>query len=343
MLKKAALKVFSDALEMLSKYPDFQDKIDEYASRQVLRKAKHFQRLLEGLDAERLDPFFSALRRRLWNSPAWNFGPRRLNHLLKEFEARAWPHIRRRDGVFFDLGCGKHNPMGMALVLYLNGASHGHCLDRDRIDRERAAEAADDLLVDILREPGAWLLAGGDPEAFRRRLAATPFHGPGARLGERYPAPVPVQLHNVALEAARIPDGSIDVLSSNSVVQYFDAFPENMRLLHAKLAPGGMAYHMVDFRDHRHYRTAMPHGFWHFLTQDATDENRQDLGIFTNMLRFSEIKNGLVEAGFEVLASCPVTRRELPPEVRAHLGARFRAMSQADLEILDGWFLARKA
>ena len=344
MFNRIFLKVMSDILQRAKYSESGQSKINEFVSEDILYNEKYYSSILKNLNPEKVDRFFTLLRRQLHESPHWNSGPTRLNTVLKSIFSRAGEHVRRFETVC-DIGCGKHNPLGSSLVMYLNGASRCLAMDMDRIDWPRATEALNDLVQDILREPDRWLFIRKNEPLFRERLGQLHFFRPEDNpLEDRFVRSF-ITFFNSSLEDAAVAADCVDFSFSEAVLEYFNPFPQAMKAVFDLMAPGSIGYHMIDFRDHRHFRKPMRYGFWHFLTEDLDGLSREELagrGISTNVLRYSEVGDALRSAGFDILEYRPVDVREMPPEVAGTLRGRFAGMQREDLEILTAWCVIGK-
>jgi SAM-dependent methyltransferase len=139
---------------------------------------------------------------------------------------------------------------------------------------------------------------------------------------------------------ASIDSESVDLVWSHAVLEHvrvadFERLCEEMYRI---LRPGGVASHVVDFKDHlggqlNHLR--IPERLW------EQDWFAQQSGFYTNRIRFSAMLHCFAQAGFtvEVLyerrwEQAPIGRHELAPE--------FQSIDPQDLLISDGHFLLRK-
>lgn len=165
-----------------------------------------------------------------------------------------------------------------------------------------------------------------------------------ARILERYEAVVwseaegrlradaPLRLHQV--DAADLPfaAGAFDVVLSNAVLEHVRDLPAIARETARVLAPGAVAIHQVDLRDHRDFSRPRD-----FLTLGAAEWERANQNApfaYTNRLRASDVRAAFAAAGLELLSSAITERLPLAPAERAALHPDFRDRSPEDLEAL---------
>jgi DNA-binding transcriptional ArsR family regulator len=344
ILKKIGLKGLSHALELAGRSDDFRRKINEFVSEDFFYNEKYYRNLIDSIDPERGDRFFTSLRRKLYSSPYWNYGPARLNKLWSTVFSRVSPYLTDFKS-FCEVGCGKHNPVGSSLVMYLNGADDCYFMDMDAMDWPRATEALNDLTAAILRDPPAWLFLPQNQDIFEKRLGELKFYDSIAKQDDSILRHESFHFSNNRVEEAGIPADSVDFLTSQAVLEYFRPFDAVMKVIHDTMSPGAVSYHMIDFRDHRHFRRHMPFGFFHYLTEDLEGRGLIELlemGVTMNMLRYSEMEKMLRDVGFEILEFTPVERQEVPAEVLGRLKGRYASLPLSDLEILRAWCVIRK-
>lgn len=134
-----------------------------------------------------------------------------------------------------------------------------------------------------------------------------------------------------------LPDDSLDVVFSCSVLEHVSDLDAVLREQRRVLKPGGSCFHQVDFRDHRLGSSSRD-----FL-QVPDWESTIGPADYTNRLRLSEVLAAVDRAGLTLdpdrLAPGPV--EPLAPGERERLTPRFRRMSRTDLETLGLCFAAR--
>lgn len=130
----------------------------------------------------------------------------------------------------------------------------------------------------------------------------------------------------------QIPNGSIDYCFSNAALEHvarrdFDLLASE---LHRVLRPTGVALHRIDLKDH------LGGGLNHlrFLEQSWESPLFSRGGFYTNRLRFSDIKEAFVRAGFRTEIGRIVRWEDLPTP-RDALAAPFRSLPDDELLISE--------
>ena len=272
------------------------------------------------------EPAFTTLRRQLFSDQIWRFGPLRIHevasegyHLLREFTP-----IEGK--TYCDLGCGTMHPLGIAAIFYLNGAAHTLSTDLFPADERRAAEALADLLWDCFCSMEKWCWSG-NTGLFRERLEQfdiTALQSGNLKTGT---AKVPMRHVVTDIHSPSLQPNSIDLMSSRAVLEHFLDFGTAVKRLYDLMRPGGVAAHVIDIIDHRHYND--PEAFHYFSFLAEGDDWSDDL---VNRLRSSEIKSHYQQAGFEILKYEEI-RSEMPVGFKDKVAGRFRAMSLEELSV----------
>jgi SAM-dependent methyltransferase len=154
-----------------------------------------------------------------------------------------------------------------------------------------------------------------------------------ASVGIRYVAPGDAR-------ATGLPDGSIDVAVSTSVLEHVDepdirAICDELRRV---LAPGGLCSFAIDYHDHYAGSDPAIDGV-NFLRFDDAAWKRWNCALqFQNRLRHLDFVALFEEAGFELVDVQPIEDPALPPA--PDVAVRFKGRS--DLRIGDGWFVLRR-
>ena len=150
-----------------------------------------------------------------------------------------------------------------------------------------------------------------------------------------------IQLH-CPVDAADLPleSNSYDLVVSNSVLEHVKDLPATAAECARVLAPGGVAFHQVDFRDHRDFSQPraflrVPNREWEELWTDRPFQ-------YTNRHRLSAVREAFSAAGLELLELKINERLPLGEEERRLLHPSFQACSQEDLEVLGASLLLRK-
>ena len=129
---------------------------------------------------------------------------------------------------------------------------------------------------------------------------------------------------------------SIDLMSSRAVLEHFLDFGTAVRRLYDLMRSGGVAAHVIDIIDHRHYNDPQAHHYFSFL---AEGDDWSD-GL-VNRLRSSEIKKHFIDAGFAIL-KCEEIRSEMPEGFEEKIAGRFRAMPMEELKVTGVKCVLRK-
>jgi hypothetical protein len=280
-------------------------------------------------DWRELDHLYTVCRRRLDAHPEWRFGPRRTGDIAAFVldELGRWGTLQGK--VYCDVGCGTLNPYGTAAFVYLNGADATWSLDVSAVtDHRRAAEALFDLLVDCAVRPDFWHRSDLPRDEYLRRWHR--FDLAKLRDGDLEGGIAGLPFRHVVgdIRNGLVPDGSVHLLSSEAVVEHLDDLPRAAARLYALMAPGGVAAHNVDVRDHRIYSTPRRYTPWSFMEEedDAPLKNWK-----CNGLRCGEVIACFEGAGFKVHALHRI-RETPPPGLRDRLRGRYAALSDEELE-----------
>ena len=127
-----------------------------------------------------------------------------------------------------------------------------------------------------------------------------------------------------------VPDASIDFCFSNSVLQHVrrSQFSATLRELRRVIRPDGVSVHTIDLRD------MMGAALNHLRFTDRVWESSLvgRAGYYTNRLRFSEMLDQFLMAGFDPELT-EINRWERPPIDRSCLAPNFRRCSDDDLRV----------
>jgi SAM-dependent methyltransferase len=185
-------------------------------------------------------------------------------------------------GRVLDYGCGLSNPLGVGVLLYLNGVQGVVAVDPGKFDAELSSASLKELSIGILADPGRFDLASVGTAELMRRFAALDW----ASLYRLESTPQ-VQLVNGT--SADV-EGRFDTVISTSVLEHVSDMPGELRRLHAMTNPGARMIHRIDLTDHRHHMA----GYHRFaFMRDGTLH-----GI--NSLRSCDYLRLFEEAGFRV-------------------------------------------
>lgn len=145
--------------------------------------------------------------------------------------------------------------------------------------------------------------------------------------------------------ATGLPDGSIDSLSTTSVLEHVPV-DQIIRILtecHRLLPPGSIMSHVIDYSDHYAHSDPLITPY-NFLSLSAEQWRRYNPGIhYQNRLRHADYAELFKNAGFEILSA----RCEQPEDAAAmlrsvSLSAEFRSRPTAVLAPLVGHYVVRR-
>ena len=150
-----------------------------------------------------------------------------------------------------------------------------------------------------------------------------------------------IRLH-CPVDAADLPleSNSFDLVVSNSVLEHVRDLPATAAECARVLAPGGVAFHQVDFRDHRDF--SQPRAFLRVASQEWEELWTDRPFQYTNRHRLSAVRSAFSAAGLELLELKINERLPLGEEERQLLRPSFQTCSQEDLETLGASLLLRK-
>ncbi len=174
--------------------------------------------------------------------------------------------------------------------------------------------------------------------ALRRFDAAADLSGPEVRLDSDRVS----LLHPVDASCLPFADGAFDLLLSHAAFEHFRDPATAAREAARVLAPGGLALHQVDLRDHRDF--SRPHESL-TMSDEAWERSFQrpdQAHMFTNRLRLGELRRLFQESGCEVLEVDVGMRAPVDPALRQRLAHRFRRMSDEELSVVSALFVLRR-
>lgn len=240
-----------------------------------------------------------------------------------------------------DLGCGAHQPLAVASLLYANGASSVVANDIEPAkDPARSARLLHDLLRHAIRSPEHFLVVGGAAHEYQRRLAA--FDLDALAAGDLSAGCARTPIRHVVTSVFALPESTerFDLVTSRAVLEHFLDFDAVCRTLFDLTTAAGVGCHLYDFCDHRHYKSARYHP-WSFLQEAEDWADHVPAADVSNRLRLSEVTAALERAGFAVdVRWCQ--RAPVPPEVREAIRPPFSRMSEDDLSVLRAMLLLER-
>jgi SAM-dependent methyltransferase len=173
-------------------------------------------------------------------------------------------------------------------------------------------------------------------EALRRFDEVVKLDGPEVVLDEskvscRYP-----------VDAAKLPfpDGSFDVIFSIASFEHFSDPVAAIRECTRVMAPGGLALHQIDLRDHRDF--TKPLEFLRYEEEDWKNLHKDAPFCFTNRFRKSDFERAFAESGLAVNGVDVNMKATVDPALRAQLHPRFKDRSQEDLEAVSAFLVLKK-
>ena len=145
--------------------------------------------------------------------------------------------------------------------------------------------------------------------------------------------------------ATALPDGSIDAVSTTSVLEHIPV-EQIVRILtecHRLLSPGAVMSHVIDYSDHFAHSDPLITPY-NFLSMSAEHWRRYNPGIhYQNRLRHADYAGLFEKTGFKILSA----RCEQPEDAAAmlqtvSLSPEFRGRSTADLAPLVGHYVVQR-
>jgi SAM-dependent methyltransferase len=236
-----------------------------------------------------------------------------------------------------DLGCGTHDPLGLATYFYLNGYGPAYCCD---LSAPRNAYYSALSMYEIMANIRAF------PERYRFREATVDAilerwrhfdveQFELGRLTSGVSAKQPAFSYHIGdvCDLAMAPD-TLGLVVSFAVLEHVQDIDAVLAWLHARTRPGGVHYHFIDMADHRSYEVASKTHPLAFLTE-------RDAPPGMNRLRASEHLAAFERAGFQVLKA---NRKKAPLDEGfvSRLLPPWRDMSEEDLTTLKLTVVLRK-
>jgi hypothetical protein len=240
-------------------------------------------------------------------------------------------------GGFLELGCGAHDPLGLAIFFYLNGLTPAYGVDLlPPRTPHYSALSMYEILAHIKMFPGRYTWGGKRPIDVINGLRT--INVAAFETGD-FAAGLESLAGNVELLAedllhCPIEPGSIALLTSFAVLEHVSNIGSIMRRCFELMAPGGIAYHFVDLADHRSYRGDGAYGPLSFLTEATAPANM-------NRLRAPQVAAAATAAGFQIVKD-QRAGVDLTPELQAQLVPPFAAMTPADVAVIKQHLVLRK-
>lgn len=321
-MKKILKSIAQRGIQYSRKIPDIRFLLNQAALDDIL-SSEYF---LQGHSWKKIEPAFTSLRRSLFADPAWRFGPLRIHEVSKEGYDLIREFTTLEGKTYCDLGCGTMHPLAIATIFYLNGVGETIATDLFPAEERRAAEALADLLWDCFADPEKWCWSGNVPE-FLARLGQFDVTALKADDLNKGVSCLPMRHVVTDIHSPNLQTNSIDLMSSRAVLEHFLDFGTAVKRLYDLMRSGGVAAHVIDIIDHRHYNDPQAYHQFSFLAEG----NDWSDGL-VNRLRSSEIKIHFQQAGFEILKYEEI-RSEMPAGFRNKITGRFRSMSIEELSV----------
>lgn len=232
-----------------------------------------------------------------------------------------------------ELGCGAHQPVAVASLLYLNGASSVVANDlKPAIDPKRSAVLLSELLQYAARNPEHFQMTPGPLEGFQLRL--NNFDLDALASGDLYAGCVNVPIKHVVASLFDLQPsmGPFDLITSRAVLEHFLDFESLCQMLFRLSSPHAVGCHLHDFVDHRYYKSGQYHP-WSFLEEMEDWTKGVNPADVSNRLRLSQVIEALERSGFDVHVTW-TDRQVVPPDIFARMMPPFRFMSEEDLSTL---------
>lgn len=163
---------------------------------------------------------------------------------------------RLQQRTVMDLGSGLYYPLSSSVLLHLNGFGRAVAFEPFPVKPDYAAASLMALVRAVFETPGRFCLFGQSPQGLKRRLAELDLEDLPGRFEQLNRGEVDrVDLGAVQLfqREAALPEDSVDLLFSNSVLEHIPDLTQALQWHRRLLKPSGWCCHTVDFADHRYY------------------------------------------------------------------------------------------
>ena len=230
----------------------------------------------------------------------------------------------------------------LPLACHLVGAERVHTLDLNRLLKPDLMRLCIDMLGEQLPRLAATCevdLAEVEARHTALRDAAQRSDDPGTISGGviDYRAPADAA-------APGLPDASIDILFSNSVLEHVppDAIARIHRASRALVRPGGWIFHSVNCGDHYAYADPKIHQLNYLQYSDAQWALWNNRFLYQNRLRAHQLVDGARDAGFDILLDTSHTRPQRLAQLQAlSVAEQFRHIAPEKLCITTVDFIGR--
>lgn len=256
------------------------------------------------------------------SAPNHYFNPARpWQHLCKYVSAA--PAQFRAESIegrqILEFGAGTRNACSLAALLLANGASRVVCYEPGRVQIRQTRLAYDELLAEVLKAPGRFTLAGGDPEWVSSR-ALDLLRG---------------ELPSIVASPEEVIGRSreYDMVISNHVLEHVEDLDRELQFVSEITVQSAVQVHRVDFRDHRIFSD--PRG-GHSMLEFYRDGNLTTC----NGLRASDVEAAFDRAGWEAVRTA---EERVAPDVVPQVGcALFAKYGEDDLAVATADWVATR-
>lgn len=227
----------------------------------------------------------------------------------------------KKDGGFVALELGPGDSFASAIIANSYGASRCYMADAGNFAANDIK--AYELLIENLNSTGVNATNAGDCTSTEELLA---------QVGGIY-------LTHGLQSLRSIPDDSVEFIWSQAVLEHIrlEEFDETMYELRRILHPNGVASHRVDLKDH--LGGALNN--LRFSTSIWESDWLAKSGFYTNRIRYSDMINRFIDAGFDV-DMLQMDKWDYPPIPRESMSKEFLEYSVDDLCISGFDVLLRK-
>jgi hypothetical protein len=144
--------------------------------------------------------------------------------------------------------------------------------------------------------------------------------------------------------ASGLPDGSIDIVFSNSVLEHVppDAIARIHRATRSLVRPGGWVFHSVNCGDHYAYADRSIHQLNYLQFSDAQWAFWNNRFLYQNRLRAHQLVDGARDAGFDIVLDTSHARPQRLQQLQAMaIAEQFRHIAPEKLCITTVDFIGR--
>lgn len=283
------------------------------------------------------DKYFLDTKKRVYEDRRHRYSPARTYDIYSVMKD-GLPNDFSFEGInTMEFGCGIEMPVATSVLFYLNGASDTIALDIEELrDNDRTASALFDIFNDFRYRRDRWLHPNSSEQLYQERLNSINFEELLRGNWEKGIGEIPNRYFVNDIRKVELSIGKLDFISSRAVLEHVsrEDFNATVKHLYNLQSFGGISFHEVDLRDHRHRKTGFHE--WSFMTE------KESTYQISNKLRASEIRKCFEDVGYDVIYWNP-TKREISEEVMSSMTEEFKKFSNEDLQTTLISFTVRKA